>query len=83
MRSPDQLERRRPLAKRRVWTALVLGVGSAVGSAVFAKRGGRRASRRADLYFDDGSMLSLVPGSLEADRLLPLADEVLAVVTRA
>ena len=32
---------------------------------------------RADLYFEDGSMLSLTNGSPGADRLLPLAREIL------
>jgi hypothetical protein len=46
---------------------------------ILRKRRGRHA-RRADLYFDDGSMLSLSAGSAEAERLLPLAYEALAVV---
>ena len=32
---------------------------------------------RADLYFEDGSMLSLTNGSPGADRLLPLARDVI------
>jgi hypothetical protein len=32
---------------------------------------------RADLYFEDGSMLSLTNGSPGADRLLPLAREII------
>jgi hypothetical protein len=46
---------------------------------ILRNRRGRHA-RRADLYFDDGSMLSLSAGSPEAERLLPLAYEALAVV---
>jgi len=32
---------------------------------------------RADLYYEDGSMLSLTNGSPGAERLLPLAREIL------
>jgi hypothetical protein len=32
---------------------------------------------RADLYFEDGSMLSLTNGAPGAERLLPLAREIL------
>jgi len=66
------------MARRRLLTAVTLAVGSAAGSVILRKRRGRN-SRRADLYFDDGSMLSLSEGSPEADRLLPLAFEALAV----
>jgi hypothetical protein len=41
----------------------------------------RRAARRrerVDLYFEDGSMVSLAEGQLDAERLLPPAREVLA-----
>ena len=66
------------MARRKLVTALTLAIGSAVGSVIVRRRRGRNATR-ADLYFDDGSMLSLGEGSPEADRLLPLADELLAV----
>ena len=66
--------------RKRMWTALVLGVGSAAGSAVFVRRG-HRPARRVDLYFQDGSMLSLAQDTPEAERLLPLADEVLGEQT--
>jgi hypothetical protein len=66
------------MARRRLLTAVTLAVGSAAGSVILRKRRGRN-SKRADLYFDDGSMLSLSEGSPEADRLLPLAFEALAV----
>ena len=35
-------------------------------------------SERVDLHFDDGSMISFEPGSPEAERLLPLARDVLS-----
>ena len=67
------------MARRRLLTAVTLAVGSAAGSVILRNRRGRH-SKRVDLYFDDGSMLSLSAGSVEAERLLPLAYEALAVV---
>jgi hypothetical protein len=57
--------------------ALVLGVlGGLLAGAAFIRR--QTAHReRADLYFEDGSMLSLTNGSPGAQRLLPLAREVI------
>jgi hypothetical protein len=57
--------------------ALVLGVlGGLLAGAAFIRR--QTAHReRADLYFEDGSMLSLTNGSPGAERLLPLAREVI------
>jgi hypothetical protein len=57
--------------------AAVLGVvGGLLAGAAFIRR--QTAQReRADLYYEDGSMLSLTNGSPGSDRLLPLAREVL------
>jgi hypothetical protein len=57
--------------------AAVLGVvGGMLAGAAFIRR--RAVQRdRADLYFEDGSMLSLSNGSPGAERLLPLAREVI------
>jgi hypothetical protein len=58
--------------------AAVLGVaaGALAGAAIFRRRAGRR--ERADLYFEDGSMLSLANGSSPgADRMIPLAREII------
>jgi hypothetical protein len=57
--------------------ALLLGilVGLLIGAA-FSRRRSAHAER-ADLYFEDGSMLSLSNGSPGADRLLPLARRVI------
>ena len=57
--------------------AALLGVvGGMLAGAAFIRR--QSANReRADLYFEDGSMLSLTNGSPGADRLLPLAREIL------
>jgi hypothetical protein len=54
-------------------------VGALVGAAAAVWRLRRSSpSERVDLHFDDGSMISFDPGSAEAERLLPLAREVLA-----
>ena len=45
------------------------------GAAFIRRRAVQR--ERADLYFEDGSMLSLANGSPGAERLLPLARDVL------
>jgi hypothetical protein len=57
--------------------AVLLGVlGGILAGAAFLRR--QAAQReRADLYFEDGSMLSLTNGSPGAERLLPLAREIL------
>ena len=66
------------MARRRVWTALAVAVASAAGSVLLRRRRTRNQSR-VDLYFDDGSMLSFPDSSPEAERLLSLAHEALAV----
>jgi hypothetical protein len=55
-------------------------VGVATGMLIGAALGRRRSIRaeRADLYFEDGSMLSLSNGSPGADRLIPLARQIIA-----
>ena len=57
--------------------AAILGLaGGLLAGAAFIRR--QTAQReRADLYYEDGSMLSLTNGSPGAERLLPLAREVL------
>jgi hypothetical protein len=57
--------------------ALVVGVlaGMLAGAAFIRRRTADR--ERADLYFEDGSMLSLTNGSPGAERLLPLARRIL------
>jgi hypothetical protein len=57
--------------------AAVFGiVGGLLAGAAFIRR--QTAQRdRADLYYEDGSMLSLTNGSPGAERLLPLARDVL------
>jgi hypothetical protein len=57
--------------------AAVVGVASGViiGAAFVRRRSIR--TERVDLYYDDGSMVSLSNGSADAERLLPLAREIL------
>jgi hypothetical protein len=61
---------------RRSAAAVAGLVGGLLIGAAFIRR--QTAQRdRADLYFEDGSMLSLSNGSPGAEQLLPLAREVL------
>jgi len=57
--------------------AAILGVaGGMLAGAAFIRR--RSVAReRVDLYYEDGSMISLSNGSPDAARLLPLAREIL------
>jgi hypothetical protein len=53
---------------------LVVGAAAVAGAAAFIVRRRRTAARhRADLYFDDGSMLSLDQEAPEADALFAAA----------
>jgi hypothetical protein len=61
---------------RRSVAAALGVVGGMLAGAAFIRR--QAANReRADLYFEDGSMLSLTNGSPGADRLVPLAREII------
>jgi hypothetical protein len=64
------------MARHRLLKSVLIAAGSFAG-VVFFRRRAARHRERADLYFDDGSMVSLVEGTAEAERLLPLAREVL------
>ena len=56
----------------------ILGVvGALLVAAAFMRRRTALADR-ADLYFEDGSMLSLSNGSPGADRLIPLARQIIS-----
>lgn len=61
--------------KGKLVAVLGLTAAAVAGTVVWQRR--RRRRERVDLYFADGSMVSLEQGSLEADRLLPLAHDVL------
>ncbi len=62
--------------------AAILGiVGGMIAGAAFIRR--QAAQRdRVDLYYADGSMLSLTDGAPGADRLLPLARDILRTARR-
>jgi hypothetical protein len=50
--------------------------GALAGTAVYRRWFGG-SQERLDVYFDDGSFVTFVVGSAEAERLLPLARRVL------
>jgi hypothetical protein len=61
---------------RRSATAIVgVAMGMLIGAAFVRRRTAN--TERADLYFEDGSMLSLSNGSPGADRLIPLARQII------
>ena len=56
----------------------LLGFGTGVfAGGVLHRRSNARRRDRVDVYFDDGSMVSFVEGSPEAEKLLPVARGVL------
>jgi hypothetical protein len=61
---------------RSFLTGFLLAAGSAAGTVLYRRRAARRRER-VELYFSDGSMVSLTGGSAEADRLLGQARELL------
>ena len=65
------------MSKRKLWIPFVVGAGSFLGTVVYRRRSVRNRNR-LDVYFDDGSMLSLATGAPDADRLLPIARDLLA-----
>jgi hypothetical protein len=65
------------MRSRSFLTGFLLAAGSAVGTVLYRRRAARRRER-VELYFGDGSMVSLTEGSAEADRLLLHARELLA-----
>ncbi len=64
------------MARPRLVSAVVLAAGS-FGASVFYRRRAARRRERVDLYYEDGSMVSLPEGSPAAERLLPIAHDVL------
>jgi hypothetical protein len=65
------------MARRRFLGVLGFGTGMLAGSVLYRRSAGRRRDR-VDIYFDDGSMVSFVEGSPEAEKLLPVAHDVLS-----
>jgi hypothetical protein len=64
------------MARRKVVTGLVLAAGSLAGT-IFYRRHVARRRERVDVYFEDGSMISLTEDSPEAATVLPLARRIL------
>jgi hypothetical protein len=62
---------------RNFLTGFLLAAGSAMGTVLYRRRAARRRER-VQLYFGDGSMVSLTEGSPESERLLARARELLA-----
>jgi hypothetical protein len=67
------------MPRRKVVTGVLLAAGSLAGSVLVRRRAARRQAR-VDLYAIDGSMHSFTEGTPEADRLLPIASELLAAL---
>jgi hypothetical protein len=65
------------MRSRSFLTGFLLATGSAVGTVLYRRRAARRRER-VELYFGDGSMVSLAEGSPGADRLLAHARELLS-----
>ena len=63
------------MPRRKLLTGFVLAAGSVAASVLYRRRFAHRRER-VDLYYEDGSMISLADGP-ELERLLPLAREVL------
>jgi hypothetical protein len=65
--------------KRRFLALIGFATGIFAGSVVYRRSFARRPEH-VDVYFGDGSMVSFVDGSREADALLPIAHAGLAAV---
>ena len=62
---------------RRLVTALAVAV-AAVGASKLRRRRAKASADRVDLYYTDGSMMSLTDGSDDAGHLLAAARRLLA-----
>jgi len=67
--------------RRKFLGTLGFATGIFAGSVIF-RRSFAKPRNRVDIYFDDGSMVSFVDGSPEAEKLLPAAGNVLAAARR-
>ena len=63
---------------RRVFAVAGFATGALAGTAAYRRWFGRNRER-LDIYFDDGSFVTLGTDSPETARLLPLARRVLSV----
>jgi hypothetical protein len=67
--------------KSRVLTGFLLAAGSLAGAIVYRRRFARR-EERVDVYYEDGSMVSVGERSPDAPQLLSLARDVLQAAER-
>ena len=67
--------------KRKFLTVFGFVSGIVAGSVIFRRSFGK-ARDRVDVYFDDGSMVSLGDGTPGAERLLPVARRALSAARR-
>jgi hypothetical protein len=67
--------------RRKALTLLGFASGALAGTVAYRRSSDRRRDR-LEVYFDDGSMVSFVEGSPEADRMLPIARNLLAAARR-
>jgi hypothetical protein len=65
------------MPRRKVVIGFLFVAGSLAGLVLVRRRAARKRER-VDLYGEDGSMQSFAEGSPEAERLLPIAHELLA-----
>ena len=65
--------------KRRALGLVGFATGVFAGSVLYRRTLGRRRAR-IDVYYGDGSMITFVDGSPEAQTLLPIARDALAAV---
>jgi len=63
--------------RRRALGLVGFATGILAGSVLYRRTLGRRRAR-VDVYFDDGSMITYVDGSPEADSLLSIARDALS-----
>ena len=64
------------MARPRLLPAALVAAGSFAASVFYRRRAVRRRAR-VDLYYADGAMVSLPEGSPGAERLLPIAHDLL------
>jgi hypothetical protein len=64
------------MPRRKVLTGFLLA-GTSLAGTIFYRRHVARRRERVDVYFEDGSMVSLTEGSPEAATVLPLARRIL------
>jgi len=67
------------MARRKVITGVLLAAGSVAGSLLVRRRAARKQAH-VDLYGADGTMHSFTEGTPEAERLLPIANDLLATL---